>query len=170
MTAQTLPQTISVSELTKKKKAILEGNSPLIKVKRKISNLKRQSSGHIYFTLKDEGAQIGCCLFAGAQRNVSHSTRDGDEIVVIGNISVYAPRGNYQIIVRNLFLSGEGNLLRQFLELKKSFESKGYFHPDRKKKIPRFARMIGVVTSPTGAVIQDIIHVLKRRSEGFQLI
>lgn len=161
---------LSVTELTAQIKKQLETGFSYICVQGEISNIKLQSSGHYYFTLKDAGAQISSVLFKGQTRTLSRPPKEGDQVVLQGELSVYAPRGNYQLIVKSVDYIGVGNLLLKLHELKAKLEAKGLFDPKSKKPLPRFPKTIGVVTSPTGAVIQDILHILERRFKGFHLI
>ncbi len=161
---------LTVTELTHSIKGILESRFAFLQVKGEVSNLKIQASGHIYFTLKDSGSQISAVLFRGNAARLSRPPKSGDQIVVKGEISVYAPRGNYQIIVREVEYEGVGTLLMKLHELKDRLQKKGWFDPKHKKALPPYPKTIGVVTSPTGAVIQDILNVLKRRSQNFHLI
>lgn len=165
-----MQQALSVSELTFAIKSKLETTFPSVCVKGEISNFKAQSSGHLYFTLKDEGAQISAALFKGNTRFLSRMPQSGDAVIAQGELSVYPPRGNYQLIVRSLQFQGVGDLLLKFHELKAKLEGKGWFAKEHKKPLPRHPKTIGVVTSPTGSVIQDILHVLKRRFSGFHLV
>ena len=160
----------SVSELTVAIKQQLESAYPFVSVKGEITNFKQQSSGHLYFTLKDERAQISAALFKGNARSLKRLPKAGDQVVAQGELSVYPPRGNYQLIVRSLQFEGVGELLVRFHELKQKLEARGWFDSTRKKPLPAHPKTIGVITSPTGAVIQDILHVLSRRSSGFHLI
>lgn len=171
MNFSTLEQEIfSVSKLTAAIKKKLETCFTVVRVQGEVSNLRCQSSGHIYFTLKDAEAQISAVLFRGNAAYLSKPLKEGDQIIVHGELSVYPPRGNYQIIVREVEFSGEGELLRRLQFLKNKLEQKGWFHPDVKKPLPKIPKRIGVVTSPTGSVIQDILNVLTRRFSGFHLI
>ncbi|MCH9613897.1 MAG: Exodeoxyribonuclease 7 large subunit [Chlamydiia bacterium] len=160
---------LTVTRLTGEIKKHLETRFAFIKVKGEISNLKVQASGHVYFTLKDENSQISAVWFRGS-RGDAKAPQNGDQVMISGELSVYAPRGNYQIIVRKLEREGVGDLLLRLHELKHKLHAKGYFNKERKRPLPTFPKTIGVVTSPTGAVIQDIINVLKRRVKGFHLI
>ncbi len=160
----------TVSELTYTIKNLLETKFSLFSVKGEISNLREQSSGHIYFSLKDASAQLSAVLFRGNSKNLSKKPKEGDQVILTGEMSVYPPRGNYQLIVREIHFLGFGELLLKLHELKEELKQKGYFDPQHKKKLPSLPKRIGVITSPTGAVIQDIINVLKRRHPGFQLI
>src|SRR5579871_3571193 len=165
-----MQQIFSVSELTAAIKNLLEPRFPLLFVKGEISNFKEQSSGHLYFTLKDAQSQVSAVLFRGNARDLKRLPKNGDQVIVQGEISVYAPRGYYQIIIRKLDYLGIGELLMQLQALKDKLEKLGWFSSARKKPLPKFPRTIGVVTSPTGSVIQDILHVLDRRFAGFRLI
>lgn len=165
-----MEQVLSVSQLTYAIKNHLEGSFAHVSVQGEISNFKAQSSGHLYFTLKDGQAQLSCALFRGNTRGLSKMPKDGDKVTVTGSISVYAPRGNYQMIVKTLQFAGVGELLLQLHALKERLEKMGWFDPAIKKPLPKFPRTIGVVTSPTGAVIKDILNVLTRRFAGFHLV
>ena len=165
-----MEEILSVTQLTGAIKKHLEGHFPALTVQGEISNFKEQSSGHLYFTLKDAQAQISAVLFKGSAQLLARMPKAGDQVVVKGELAVYAPRGNYQIIVRELRYVGVGELLLKLHELKAELQAKGWFDPRRKKPLPRFPKTIGVITSPTGAVIQDILHVLSRRYAGFQLL
>lgn len=161
---------LSVTELTSQIKQQLETGFSSIYVKGEISNIKLQASGHYYFTLKDAGSQISCVLFKGHTKALSRAPKEGDQVVVQGDISVYAPRGNYQLLVKTIEYVGIGTLLMQLHMLKEKLQAEGLFDKSRKKLLPRFPKIIGVITSPTGAVIQDILTVLERRSSGMHLI
>ncbi|MES2199618.1 MAG: exodeoxyribonuclease VII large subunit [Chlamydiota bacterium] len=161
---------LTVSELTQEIKRQLETNFRSISVKGEISNLKVQTSGHIYFTLKDKESQISAVLFKGSTKNLSRLPKEGDQIVALGELTVYSPRGSYQLLVREMQYQGVGELLTQLHERKNRLQALGYFSKERKRKLPAFPKTIGVITSPTGAVIQDIIHILQRRHSGFHLI
>lgn len=165
-----MEEVFTVTELTSLIKKQLESRFFLVAVRGEIINFKEQSSGHLYFTLKDQGAQISAVLFKGTAQTLKRKPQSGDQIIVKGELSVYAPRGNYQIIVRELTFAGVGELLVRLHELKNKLEQKGWFAKERKKSLPKFPKTIGVVTSPTGAVIQDILHILNRRFSGFRLI
>ncbi|MBN2478993.1 MAG: exodeoxyribonuclease VII large subunit [Parachlamydiales bacterium] len=168
---QTTSNTVlTVSELTIEIKNLLEGNFRYVSLKGEISNFKKQSSGHLYFSLKDENAQIFCAMFKGNAYSLASLPKDGDQVIIEGEISVYPPRGNYQIIVRKLSFSGVGQLLLKLHELKEKLKNLGWFEKDLKKKLPLLPKKIGVVTSPTGAAIQDILNILKRRFSNFHLI
>jgi exodeoxyribonuclease VII large subunit len=161
---------LSVSELTAAIKSQLEPRFHAICVRGEVSNFKEQSSGHLYFTLKDAEAQISAVLFKGNAKALPRLPKMGDQIIVKGELSVYAPRGNYQIIVREVQFAGVGELLVKLHELKLTLEKRGWFAKEAKKALPKFPKTIGVITSPTGSVIQDILQVLSRRFSGFHLI
>lgn len=164
------PIILTVSQLTSAIKLHLERQFPTIVVQGEISNFKKQSSGHLYFTLKDSLSQIQCAMFALDVRSLKQLPKDGDQVQIRGEMNVYPPRGNYQIIVRSLQLAGIGQLLLLLQERKEKFLKLGWFEPSNKKNLPKFPKTIGVVTSPTGAVISDILQILKRRAHGFHLL
>jgi exodeoxyribonuclease VII large subunit len=160
---------LSVSALTAQIKEILEDQVGEVSVQGEISNLRHQSSGHYYFTLKDEGSQIPCALFKGSALRLGVQPQDGAKVVAEGEVSVYAPRGAYQLIVRNLQAAGKGDLHQRFEELKRKLEAEGLFSAERKRGIPDFVERVVLVTSPTGAAVRDAIHVLQRRCPRVQL-
>ncbi len=161
---------LTVTDLTRSIKTQLEGRFTGLRVSGEIINLKEQSSGHIYFTLKDREAQIAAAFFQSYTKNLRRPLKNGDQVIVGGDLNVYPPRGNYQIIVRTIEFAGIGELLVRLHEMKKKLEERGWLSPEAKKPLPPYPRTIGVITSPTGAVIQDIIQVLTRRYSGFHLI
>jgi exodeoxyribonuclease VII large subunit len=163
-------QVLTVTELTLAIKKQLESRFPFIHVQGEITNFKEQSSGHLYFTLKDAQSQISAVLFRGNAQGLSRLPKNGDQVVVQGELSVYPPRGNYQLIIRQLHYAGVGELLLKLHALKAKLEALGWFDKNRKKPLPTTPKTIGVITSPTGAVIQDIINILSRRHTGFHLI
>lgn len=139
-------------------------------VKGELSNVSLQTSGHLYFAIKDSKAVLNGAFFHFRSKYFDRKPKDGDYVILHGKLTVYAPRGQYQIVAYALTFSGEGNLLQQFEERKQRLAAEGYFDPKRKKPLPSGARVIGVITSPTGAVIQDILRVLSRRCHQFQVI
>lgn len=161
---------LSVGQLTNAIKHCLETTFPMVWVQGEISNFKKQSSGHLYFSLKDEQAQLSCVMFRGNTSQLKQLPKDGDKVILQGEINVYPPSGKYQIIVRNLQFVGVGELLLRLEELKQEINKRGWFKKEHKKPIPKLPKRIGVVTSPTGAAIQDIINVLTRRFSGFKLL
>ncbi|HCB66807.1 MAG TPA: exodeoxyribonuclease VII large subunit, partial [Acholeplasmataceae bacterium] len=156
---------LTVTALTKYIKAKLEGDKHLfsILIKGEISNFKKHSRGHLYFTLKDEGAQISAIMFSRDAEKIEFTPKEGDHVLVSGRISVYEPSGTYSIQVTTMKLDGIGELYLKYEALKRDLEQKGYFRMDHKKPIPKFPNIIGVVTSPTGAVIEDIKNTVSRR-------
>jgi exodeoxyribonuclease VII large subunit len=165
-----MEEILSVSALTSAIKNQLESRFPALQVKGEISNLKEQASGHIYFTLKDAEAQIRAVIFRSNARELARPLRNGDQVIVKGELAVYPPQGYYQVVVRKLSYAGVGELLVQLHALKDKLQALGWFSKERKKPLPKFPRTIGVVTSPTGSVIQDILNILGRRFAGFHLI
>lgn len=162
-------QAMSVSELTQRIKNQLEMSYPSVSVQGEISNFKRHSSGHLYFSLKDEGAQIQAVLFQPSASKLVFEPRDGDRVVLGAGLSVYNQRGQYQLIVRHMEKVGLGEILLKLEALKKELKALGWFDPSSKKAIPKFPDRLGVISSPTGAVIRDILHVLRLRHPGFNL-
>ena len=162
---------LTVCELTHRISDLLEEGIGMVWVEGEISNLRHQSSGHRYFTLKDETAQLSCVLFARtAAGRANVELRDGLKVQLYGQISVYQPRGQYQLMVRLVQAKGEGVLQARFEELKRRLAAEGLFDQGRKKPLPRFPRRIGVVTSPTGAAIRDFLNVLHRRHPGLRVV
>jgi exodeoxyribonuclease VII large subunit len=170
--ASSLParKVLSVSELTAQVKRLLEKQVGLVWVTGEITNLRAQSSGHMYFTLKDAGAQLSCVLFRGeAVRNRS-VLQDGQKVLLQGDVTVYEARGQYQLIVRAVELQGVGALQIAFEQLKRKLAAEGLFAPERKRPLPEYPQRIGLVTSPTGAAIRDVLHVIQRRNPGLEII
>ena len=161
---------LTISEITQEIKNCLEEGFASVQVKGEISNFKEQSSGHLYFSLKDAGAQISAVMFRGHAAKLKSVLRNGDEVIASGEISVYPPHGKYQLIVHHLQPSGLGQLLLELERLKREIHARGWFRQEHKKALPSFPKTIGVVTSPSGAVIQDILNILKRRLQGFHLV
>jgi len=160
----------SVSQITDLIKEILETSFRSITIEGEISNWRPSAAGHIYFTLKDNNAQIKAVIFRGAAMKLAFRPKDGDKVRCTGNLSVYAPQGNYQIIVNTMEMAGAGNILQMLEERKRRLAAEGLFDDDRKKPLPLYPRTIGVVTSPTGAAIRDILNVTKRRNPGMNII
>ncbi len=153
----------SVTAFTRRVKALLEREIRPCWVRGEVSNLRRQASGHVYFSLKDAGAQLSAVLFRGDAARQTVQLRDGMQVVVYGEISLYEARGNYQLIVRAVIEDGVGRLQREFEALKRRLADEGLFAPERKRPIPAMPRTIGFVTSPTGAAVQDFLRILRRR-------
>ncbi|MCE9518868.1 MAG: exodeoxyribonuclease VII large subunit [Verrucomicrobia bacterium] len=160
----------SVAQLTQQIRALLENEIGDVWVEGEISNHRLHSSGHQYFTLKDERAQIQCVLFRGAGARLAETLRDGQQVQVFGGVTVYEQRGNYQIIVRLVQPKGLGSLQARFEALKRKLEAEGLFESQWKKEIPRFPRVVALVTSPTGAAIRDMINILSRRAPWLRIL
>ena len=141
-----------------------------IYVKGEVSNCKYHTSGHIYFSLKDESGTIACVMFAGQRGGLSFRMSEGQQVIVFGGVNVYERSGSYQLYAREIRLDGEGILYERFQALKKELEEMGMFAPEYKKEIPVCARRVGVVTAPTGAAIRDIMNISARRNPYVQLI
>lgn len=156
-------QVLSVSELNRSARHLLEGEFPMVFVEGEISNLARPSSGHWYFTLKDDSAQLRCAMFRSRNRLIKLPVRDGMQVIVRGRISLYEGRGEFQLVAEFIEDAGDGALRAAFEKLKVKLDAEGLFEPDRKRPVPALPRHVGVITSPTGAAIRDVLHVLKRR-------
>lgn len=141
-----------------------------ISVKGEVSNCKYHTSGHIYFSLKDETGTVNCVMFAGQRRGLAFAMKNGDKVVVHGSISVYERDGRYQLYAKEISLEGAGLLYEKYLALKQELEEMGMFAPEYKQPIPRFVRTLGVVTAPTGAAIQDIRNISYRRNPYLQIV
>ena len=163
-------QVFSVSGLTREIRSLLEGHWQDLWVEGEVSNLRLQSSGHQYFTLKDAGAQISCVLFRGAASRNSLRLSEGMQVKAQGDLSVYEPRGQYQLVVRQLQNCGLGELQARFEALKRRLQAEGLFEAQRKQALPKIPQVVAVVTSPTGAALQDMLNVLTRRSPWLHLL
>lgn len=141
-----------------------------IYVKGEVSNCKYHTSGHIYFSLKDESGTIACVMFAGQRGGLSFHMREGQQIIVLGSVNVYERTGSYQLYAQEIRLDGEGTLYEKYQMLKQELEEMGMFAPEYKKTIPRYAKRIGVVTAPTGAAVRDIMNISARRNPYVQLL
>ncbi len=157
------PAVLTVSEISAKLKHTIEGAFPLVRVRGEITGFKRAPSGHLYFRLKDEGAVLDGVCWRGTVGRLALSPEDGMEVIASGRLTTYQGRSNYQIVVEAMELAGEGALLKLLEERRKKLAAEGLFDEDRKKAIPFLPDVIGVVTSPTGAVIRDILHRLDDR-------
>ncbi len=156
----------TVSELTGEVADLLGGAFSSVTVRGQISNLRRQSSGHIYFSLRDEGAQLVCAMWRSYAGRLKFRPNDGEEVLASGHIDVYPPHGKYQLIVRSLEPLGVGALHVKFEELKKRLRADGLFDADRKRPLPLLAQRIAVVTSPTSAALRDFLRIQRRRMPG----
>ncbi|HBH54358.1 MAG TPA: exodeoxyribonuclease VII large subunit [Planctomycetaceae bacterium] len=157
------PEVLTVSEVTRQIKDSLEGNFPDTWVQGEISNLKRATSGHLYFTLKDAGAQLGAILWRSGAARLKFDLHDGLEVIAAGAIEVYEARGTYSLVVNRLAPVGMGGLELAFRQLFEKLQAEGLFDPARKRGLPMFPRRIALVTSPTGAAVRDMLQVLARR-------
>ncbi|MBL8258969.1 MAG: exodeoxyribonuclease VII large subunit [Candidatus Competibacteraceae bacterium] len=160
----------SVSRLNREARALLEGQFPALWVEGEVSNLTRPASGHLYFSLKDARAQIRCALFQHRALLFRDCPRNGQQVLARGRVSLYEPRGDFQFIVDYVEEAGAGALRRAYDELRSRLEREGCFAPERKKPLPRFPRRIGVITSPSGAAIRDVLATLARRCPGVPVL
>ena len=156
-------QIFSVSQLNRRARQLLETHLSLLWVDGEVSNLSRPASGHWYFTLKDDKAQIRCAMFRNRNRDVKFKLESGQQVLLRGRVGLYENRGDYQLIAEHIEPAGLGELQRRFERLKEKLSEQGLFDATRKKELPLFPRHLGIVTSPTGAALRDILHVLKRR-------
>lgn len=161
---------LSVSKLNRFAKRVLESEIGLVWVSGEVSNFVAASSGHWYFTLKDSQAQVKTAMFKGANQRVSFRPKAGDKVVVRANISLYEPRGDYQLIAQHMEPEGIGQLKQAYEALKANLQAQGLFDQSYKKPIPEQVTRLGVVTSPTGAAVHDILHVLARRNPAIEII
>lgn len=159
-----------VAEITRLIKSVLEDEIGETWIEGELSNFRKPSSGHAYFTLKDESAQIAAVMFRGNQRDMRFQPADGMMVRVFGQVSVYEKNGQYQVIVRQMILSGQGALQAAFEALKKKLTAEGLFDASRKKPLPLLPRHIGIVTSPTGAAIRDILNIFSRRFHNLHIV
>ena len=163
-------QILTVTQVTRRVKDVLENQIGSVWVQGEISNHRRQTSGHHYFTLKDAGAQLSCVLFKGSAQFVRTPLTDGLMIQAFGDITVYEARGQYQMLVKKVQAAGQGALQARFEELKRRLAGEGLFAVEIKKAIARYPRAIGIVTSPTGAALQDMLNILTRRAPYLQIL
>jgi exodeoxyribonuclease VII large subunit len=160
----------TVSRLNREARALLEAGLPSLWITGELSNLSRPASGHWYFTLKDEDAQVRCAMFRQRNLAVRCAPRDGLQVLLRGRVGLYEARGEFQLVVDHLEEAGEGELRRRFEALKQKLAAEGLFDAARKRALPRFPRRIGIVTSATGAALRDVLHVLRRRSRAVALL
>src|SRR6266446_459332 len=161
---------LSVTELTGQIRRVLEKAVGQIWVTGEITNLRNQSSGHLYFTLKDATAQLSCVLFLGEIQVDRALLEDGRKVILQGDVTVYETRGQYQLRVTAVELQGIGALQVAFEKLKQKLNAEGLFASERKRPLPKFPQRIGLVTSPTGAAIRDVLHVVQRRNPALQIV
>ncbi len=161
---------LSVTAVTRRIKSLLENELGRITVEGEIGSFTRAASGHLYITLKDTGATLDAVMWRSAAGRLAFSPQEGDKVVARGTLSVYEPRGRYQLVIETMQPVGQGSLQQQFEEMVERLRAEGLFNPEHKKDLPEYPRVIGVATSPTGAAIRDILKVLKKRSPGLLVI
>ncbi len=159
------PAPLSVSEITLRIKQLLEGDVALAKceVRGEVSNFKRHTSGHLYFSMKDDGATLGCVMWRGNAQRLRFDPKDGEEVLAVGSISVYPPQGKYQLVCDRLERAGAGDLWARFEALKRALEAEGLFDSARKRPLPPYPTRVAVISSATGAATQDMLTILARR-------
>lgn len=160
---QSPPKALTVSQLTATLKMVMEASFPFVWVSGEISNYKQASSGHIYFTLKDEGSQLAAILWRSTAQRLRFQLKDGLKVLVAGPIQLYETRGQYQIIAEMIEPQGLGALELAFRQMRQKLEVEGLFHPERKRPLPVFPRRIALITSPSGAAVKDMLQVITRR-------
>ncbi len=160
----------SVSEINRILKDLIEGSFGQIVLEAEISNYKPNSSGHMYFKLKDSSSQISCVMFRSSAFYLKFKPKDGDKVRCTGRLSVYEPNGNYQFIISKMTLSGTGDILQMLEERKRALNAEGLFDAARKRPLPYFPNVVGVVTSSTGAAIHDILQIAKRRNPKISIL
>lgn len=153
----------SVSRLNLEAQGLLEGGFALIWLEAELSNLSRPASGHLYFSLKDDRAQVNAAMFRGRNQLLRFQPRNGLQVLVRARVTLYVPRGSYQLVIEHMEEAGEGRLRQEFERLKALLQQEGLFEPERKRPLPTLPRQIGVITSPSGAALHDILQVLRRR-------
>lgn len=167
---QTTGEIYSVSQLNREVRSLLEGSFPMIWIEGEISNLARPGSGHVYFSLKDSQSQVRCAMFRAKCTLLRFQPENGMQVLIFARVSLYEGRGEFQLIAERMEPSGEGALQLAFEQLKQRLDKEGLFDPSHKKSLPDFPHTVGVVTSPTGAAIRDILSVLQRRFPALQVI
>src|SRR2546423_7222799 len=167
---QQTSKVLTVSELTRSIRGALEPKFGAVWVQGEVSNYKLHPSGHQYFTLKDARAQIACVIFRNTMAPLRQPLADGAQVQVYGNVTVFEARGQYQLSVQIIQPRGLGVLQAKFEALKRKLDAEGLFDPARKRALPRFPKRIGIVTSPSGAAIRDIVNVLNRRAPWLQIL
>jgi exodeoxyribonuclease VII large subunit len=165
-----MSEAVSVTELTRAIKGTLEEGFDAVLVEGEISSSKLHSSGHFYFSLKDEGAVVSSVMWRNQASRLPKVPRDGDKVVVSGRLTVYEPRGSYQLVANMMKPAGQGDLQARLEELRRKLTAEGLFDPDKKRDLPAYPFKVAVVTSPTGAVLHDIWHVLSRRAPHLELM
>ena len=160
----------SVTQLNQSVRQMLEGQLGLVWLTGEISNFSQPVSGHWYLTLKDENAQVRCAMFRMKNLRVAFKPQNGMQVLVRAAVSLYEPRGDYQLIIESMHPAGEGLLQQQFEALKMKLAAEGLFAQNLKKNLPHFCKTVGIVTSSTGAALQDILHVLRRRDPSLNIV
>jgi len=161
---------LTVSELTEQIRSCLEGSFTTVCVEGEVSNCRPASSGHLYFSLKDSSAKIDAVMFRNRLKTLTFEPKDGMLLRVRGSLSVYAPRGTYSIVCEEMEIAGAGEILAMLEKRKQKFAAEGLFDSERKKSLPRFPSVVGVISSPTGAAVRDILNILERRAAGIKVI
>jgi exodeoxyribonuclease VII large subunit len=161
---------LSVSELTEQIRSCLEGSFSTVCVEGELSNCRPASSGHLYFSLKDSGAKIDAIMFKNRLRTLNFEPKDGMLLRVRGSLSVYAPRGTYSIVCEEMEIAGAGEILAMLEKRKQKLAAEGLFDSERKRPLPRFPAVVGVISSPTGAAVRDILNILERRTSGIRVV
>lgn len=161
---------MTVTQLTNLIKTMLEGTFPNVQIKGEISNFRPNASGHLYFVLKDNESQISAVMFRGRAAALDFQPKDGMLVNVRGGLSVYGPRGNYQIIINSMQKAGTGDIMEMIEERKRRLAAEGIFDSNRKKPLPYFPKTVGVVTSPNGAALRDILQIIRRRNDKVSVV
>lgn len=161
---------LSVSRLVTEVRAVLEGSFPLLWLEGEISNLASPRSGHLYFSLKDAHSQVRCALFRNKRNLLRFTPKDGDKVLARVRVTLYEPRGDFQLVIEHMEPAGEGLLKQAFEALKAKLDKEGLFAAERKKDLPRYPACAGIITSPSGAAIRDVLHVLERRFPTMRVI
>jgi len=164
------PPVYTVTRLNHEARGLLEAGFPLLWVEGELSNVARPGSGHLYFTLKDEQAQVRCAMFRARNRLLRFQPEAGQQVMVRAQVSLYAPRGDFQLLVEHMEEAGEGALRRAFEELKQRLANEGLFADEAKRPIPALPRRVGIITSPTGAALRDVLTTLERRFPGLPAV
>ena len=170
MTFSSRAEPLSISQLNLEAQGLLEGSFPLIWLQGELSNFSRPASGHWYFSLKDSRAQINGAMFRNRNRLLDFNPQNGQQVLIRAKVTLYVPRGNFQIVVEHMEPAGQGALKAQFDALKAQLQAEGLFAQERKRALPAWPTQIGVITSPSGAAIRDILQVLKRRCPSIPVV
>jgi exodeoxyribonuclease VII large subunit len=163
-------EVLSVSALNRLVRQLIEDGLGMLWVEGEISNLARPSSGHMYFSLKDANAQVRCAMFRQSSRRLGFEPANGSQVLVRARVGLYEPRGDYQLIIEHMEQAGEGALRQRFEALKARLAAEGLFEPERKRPLPRIPSRVGVITSPTGAALRDVLIALRRRFPAIEVL